>query len=244
MAIRANLVGWEINRVLIDSKSSVDIIFVNAFNQMKLSRTQLQPLDSPLIGFGGKRIDALGKISLPVSFGGQENTRIEYVTFDVVDLYYPYNAIFDRGFANKFSAANHMGYLCMKMPALHGTITIHGSKKETRNIERAIYKSQRNINSVDSAKNTEPEPLDMPKGKIDVKDQEETKLVPSKNAVSDRKVTIGANLSKVEETKLIETLARNKDVFAWSASDLKGVSRDIIQHSFDINPKMKPKKQL
>ena len=84
-------------------------------------------MDSPIIGFGGKRINALGKISLPVSFGGQENARIEYVTFDIVDLYYPYNAILDRGFANKFNAAFHMGYLCMKMSALHGTIIVHCS---------------------------------------------------------------------------------------------------------------------
>ena len=86
MVIKANIAGWEINSVLMDSGSSIDIIFVNAFDQMKLSRNQLQPLDSPLISFGGKRIDALGKISLPVSFGGQENTRTEYVTFDVVYL--------------------------------------------------------------------------------------------------------------------------------------------------------------
>ena len=85
--IKANIVGWEINRVLIDSRSSTNIIFINTFDQMKLSRSQLQPSDSPLIGFGGKKIDALGKISLPVSFGGQENARTEYVTFDVVDLY-------------------------------------------------------------------------------------------------------------------------------------------------------------
>jgi hypothetical protein len=42
---------------------------------MKLNRSQLQPSDSPLISFGGKNIDALGKISLPVSFRGQKNTR-------------------------------------------------------------------------------------------------------------------------------------------------------------------------
>jgi hypothetical protein len=62
-----------------------------------------------------------------VSFGDQQNARTEYITFNVVDLYYPYNAIFSRGFANKFNAIIHMGYLCMKILALHGIISVHGS---------------------------------------------------------------------------------------------------------------------
>jgi hypothetical protein len=88
-----------------------------------------------------------------VSFGDQQNARTEYVTFDVVDLYYPYNAIFGRGFANKFNAAIHMGYLCIKILALRGIILVHGSQKEARNIEKMIYKSHKNINSVESMKN-------------------------------------------------------------------------------------------
>jgi hypothetical protein len=178
----------------------------------------------------------VGKISLLVSFIDQENARTEYITFDVVDLYYPYNAIFGRCFANRFNIAIHMGYLCMKLPALHGIIRVHGRQKEARNIERAIYKSQGKINSVEAAKSNTSEPLDMPKGKIDLKDQEETKVVPLE-AVSDRKVIIGANLSNEEEAELIEILAKNKDIFAWSAFDLQGVSRDIIQHALDINQK-------
>ena len=106
-----------------------------------------------------------------------------------------------------------MGYLCMKMSALHRTITIYGSQNEVRNIERAIYKSQHNINSAETAKSNLPEPPDLPKGKIDLKDQEETKSVPLEDVVLERKVTIEGNLSK-EEVELIETLAKNKDVFA------------------------------
>ena len=165
------------------------------------------------------------------------------MTFDIVDLYYPYNAIFGRRFVNKFNIAIHLGYLCMKIPALHVTITVHGSQKEARNIERAIYKLQSNINSIEAARSNSPEPSDMPKGKTDLKDQEETKSVPMENAVLDRKVTIGGNLSK-EEAELIETLAKNKDIFDWSASDLQGVSRDIIQHSLDINPKNEAKEAV
>ena len=59
----------------------------------------------------------------------------------------------------------------------------------------------------------------MPKGKTYLKDQEETKSVPLENAVPDRKVTIRGNLLN-KEVELIETLPKNKDVFAKSASNL------------------------
>ena len=83
----------------------------------------------------------------------------------------------------------------------------------------------------------------MPRGKTNLKEQEETKSIPLEGALPDRRVTIAANLSSKEEQELLEVLAKNKDIFAWSASDLQGVSRDIIQHSLDINPNMKPRKQ-
>jgi hypothetical protein len=175
---------------------------------MKLNRGQLQPSDTSLTEFGGKQVNVLGKISLPVSFGDQENVRTEHVTLDIVDLYYPYNAIFGKGFANKFNMALHMGYLCMKMPTFHGIIIVHHCQKEARNIEKAIYRSQRNINSVDT------EPPDMPKGTASLNDQEDTKMVPLEQAVPDRQVIIGANLSAREEAEFINTLAKNKDIFA------------------------------
>jgi hypothetical protein len=43
----------------------------------------------PLCGFGGRQIVALGKITIPVTFGFVHNTRTKQVVFDIVDMEYP-----------------------------------------------------------------------------------------------------------------------------------------------------------
>jgi hypothetical protein len=65
----------------------------------------------PLYGFGGKQMECIRAITLPVLFGIAKNTRVEYITFDVVDMLYPYNAIFGRCLLNNFEVALHLGYM-------------------------------------------------------------------------------------------------------------------------------------
>jgi hypothetical protein len=77
----------------------------------------LKEASKPLYGFGGKKIEPVGSISLPVSFGTLSNARIEYITFDVVDIFYPSNTIFGRGFLNTFEAVLHSLYLYLKLLA-------------------------------------------------------------------------------------------------------------------------------
>jgi hypothetical protein len=60
---------------------------------MNLSQHMLHPPEYPLLGFGGKPIKPVGKISHPVSFEDLDNARTETRTFDVVDMYHPYLAI-------------------------------------------------------------------------------------------------------------------------------------------------------
>jgi hypothetical protein len=57
----------------------------------------------------------------------------------------------------------------------------------------------------------------------------------------DRAVTIGSHLTPEEENELIRFLNRNKDIFAWSAKDLQGVDRDIIEHTLETDEKIPPK---
>jgi hypothetical protein len=64
-----------------------------------------------------KKIEPVGSISLPVSFGALSNAHIEYITFDVVDMSYPYNALFRRGFLNTSEAVLYSLYLDLKILA-------------------------------------------------------------------------------------------------------------------------------
>jgi hypothetical protein len=41
----------------------------------------------------------------------------------------------------------------------------------------------------------------------------------------------------------LKFLFHNKDVFAWSANDLCGVDKSIIEHALNIDPNNKPRKQ-
>jgi hypothetical protein len=80
------------------------------------------------------------------------------------------------------------------------------------------------------------------KEKIEIATDGETKKVYLDD-MPNRAVTIGAHLNPEEEKDLIQFLNKNKDVFAWSAKDLQGVNRDIIEHTLETDEKIVPKKQ-
>jgi hypothetical protein len=64
-------------------------------------------------------------------------------------MYYPYNEILGRGFLNKFEAIIHQAYLCVKIPAMQGGITIWSHQNDGRNLERGRTPGQRNVNALD-----------------------------------------------------------------------------------------------
>jgi hypothetical protein len=53
---------------------------------MGYNKKQLKEQMKPLYGFGGKRTELVGVITLPVSFGTPKNPCTTYITFDVVDM--------------------------------------------------------------------------------------------------------------------------------------------------------------
>jgi hypothetical protein len=127
MVIIVHIDKWNVTRVLVDNGSQAKILFLSTFEQKGLNKSQLKESPKSLYGFGGRKNEPIGSISLPVSFGSPSNVRTEYITFDVVEMSYQYNAIFGRGLLKTFKAALHSLYLCLKVPAALGVISIHGS---------------------------------------------------------------------------------------------------------------------
>ncbi|XP_066315969.1 uncharacterized protein [Miscanthus floridulus] len=123
----ANVAGFTLHNILIDNGSSADILFIKPFEQMNLDKRPLEPAANSLYGFRGKKIDALGKKAIPVSFAEGEKVRTETITLDIVNMDYPYTTIFSRGVLNRFEVVIKQSYLCMKMPSPFGIITMHGT---------------------------------------------------------------------------------------------------------------------
>jgi hypothetical protein len=97
MVIIVHIDKWDVMRVLVDNGSQAGILFISTFEQMGFNRKQLKEASKPLYGFGERRIKPVGFISLLVSFASLCNAHTEYKTFDVVEMNYPYNAIFGKG---------------------------------------------------------------------------------------------------------------------------------------------------
>ena len=55
--------------VLVDNDSSVDILYYLAFQQMRIDRVQLVPINAPFVGFGGTRVFPFGVVTLLVTVG-------------------------------------------------------------------------------------------------------------------------------------------------------------------------------
>ena len=132
----------------------------------------------------------------------------------------------------------------MKIPGPQGAITVYGNQQAARNIERDFVPGQRNVHCL-MAQREVPEatrPTANEHEKAQLQSNDGTKTVPLDQATPKQTIIISEDLTSHDEERLISCLSKNKDIFAWSALDLVGVSRTVIEHSLGINPSVRPKK--
>ena len=81
------------HRVLVDNGNSANILYYPAFQQMRIDKERLIPMNAPLVGFGGTRVFPLGAVTLSVMVGDYPQQITKDITFLVVDYLSAYNAI-------------------------------------------------------------------------------------------------------------------------------------------------------
>ena len=141
-----------------------------------------------------------------------QKVRTETITFDIVNIYYPYTTIFGRGVLNKFKMVIKQSYLCMKMPSPFGVIIVHGDQAASRRIEGKLIPRYNLINEVTKKPPTEEannEKVVEPRAEAG----EDTLKEPLSVLVLEKCVHVGSNLAKHKKDSLIAFLHENQDVF-------------------------------
>jgi hypothetical protein len=151
---------------------------------------------------------------------------------------YPYNVIIGRGTINTSEAKLHPAYLCMKIPSDQGPIAMYGSQEAARRVEGNLIDSKA-IHNKDEAEAHQQYKQKRDKA-ISV---DHSKPMLMCEDIAEQKVLLGSQLSDEQEKTLLWFLFNNKDVFAWSANDLYCVNRDVIEHSLNVDPAIRPRKQ-
>ena len=93
--------GFNTKRILVDNGSLADIIYLFAFQQLKLDLGRLRPFDSPLISFSGDKVYPKGIVTLTVIVGVYPRQLTCQLDFLVVDCPSSYNVIIGRPTLNR-----------------------------------------------------------------------------------------------------------------------------------------------
>ncbi|XP_065050275.1 uncharacterized protein LOC135680323 [Musa acuminata AAA Group] len=226
-------------RIMVDTGSSADILYFDAFQKLGLARENLSPMCSALTGFTGDSISPLGAVTLPLTLGTPPKSKTVMTTFLVVDLPTAYNAILGRPTLNKVRAVVSTYYQTIKFPTSAGVREITGSPRESRRCYLTAVSLGRRARTEapleDPRETKKPTPHPEPRGS--------TVDIPLREARPEQTVRIGSELPEREREQLVGLLRENADVFAWSPSDMMGVDPEVVEHHLNIPYDARPVKQ-
>ena len=139
LVIELTICDIDIARVLIDTGNSVDIIFKDTLEKMKIDPSEIVENPSPLVGLSGEATIVFGSINLAVKAG----TMMKVPEFLVVDRPASYNIIMGTPWLNSMRAIPSTYHICLKFPTLNGIEVIWGNPRVSRVCFAAELKRKR-----------------------------------------------------------------------------------------------------
>ncbi|VFR01048.1 unnamed protein product [Cuscuta campestris] len=240
LVITMDINGADVARVLVDTGSSVNVLYLDAFKKLKLDRSMLRPLQTPLSSFTGASIEAEGQITLPVTLGSGNRTVTKQMRFLVVDIKCVHNAILGRPKINQVRAIISMAHLCMKFYTSNGIGEERGDQKNARSCYlEAVKKMTRQFEQIELVS----QHVDKGEEKAKIEPDANTEEIQVDASNPERKVRIGADLQEESRTEIVEVLTRYKSLFAWSVADMPGINRSVICHRFSVLEGSRPVRQ-
>ncbi|XP_022019848.1 uncharacterized protein LOC110919908 [Helianthus annuus] len=215
LIISAAVGDYNMRRILLDTGSSEDIIYEHCFNRMQLEdRKLLESVHAPIKVFNDEKVDPIGQITFPVTFGQTPRERTILLTFLVVRVESYHNVIIGRFTWGKLDAVVSMARGFMKFPTPRGIATVYRDKLGE------VLDTKRCRQGPTGAIGTE-------RWVLSTRHPEQT-------------VTIGDSLSLEVKNNLKQLLRRNADIFAFEHSDMTGIPRDKAKHKLATLPDIKP----
>ena len=211
-----------------DNGSSADILYYPAFQQMKLGRDQLRPVNSPLVGFGGMKVQPAGSISLPVVVGAYPQQITKNVNFLVVDCSSSYNAIIGRPTLNIWKAVTSTYHLSVKFPTEHEVGKVQGDQLVARECYLAMLAMDEQVQT-----------MNIEEKRIVAEPTEALENIPLDERNPERYTRVRADLEGRSKKDLVQFLKKNIDIFAWSHEDMSGIDPGVITHRLNICPSFK-----
>ncbi|RZR75055.1 hypothetical protein BHM03_00048691 [Ensete ventricosum] len=104
LVVSIRMANAYIKRIIIDTRSSADILYFDTFQKLGLTDKDLITLTSTLTGFTGDFVSPVGATMMSVTFEGEPRPKTLMVSFMVVNLPSAYNAIIGCPTLNRLKA--------------------------------------------------------------------------------------------------------------------------------------------
>ncbi|CAL9029510.1 unnamed protein product [Prunus brigantina] len=227
-----------VDRIHADEGSAANILQLAVIQQMGLE-TKINKSAKSLTGFNGATTVTIGTIELDVYAPPVISSQM----FMVIDEVSPYNGILGRPWISKINAITSATHQKIRYPIPGGGMgQINSDQAMAMKCSAQGLKKGKQTQFLPQSKNQDQVEGIRPEVYPEEgwKPEEDVELVPLDPDKPERTARIGSRLSQEEKAELAAFLQNNKDVFAWSPSDMPGIDPQIICHRLHVNPAIKP----